>query len=131
MQQERIRFIEHKEREVLLIDLGGLVEREILDVLIAAAKQIRTYPSASLLTFTDATTVQFTLRDEAGDYDRVAAETIRNCVAGNRPHVKAAAIALGEGESERVIVQFFNRVGERDFEVFDSSAEALDWLVEQ
>lgn len=131
MELDRIRFVEHKGRQVFVIDLCELIESEVLPVLIEAAKKVRAFPPASLLTLTDATTLQFSLRNHAGDYDRMTSESIRNCIAGNRPYVKAAAIAIGSGESKRVIVEFFNRAGDRQFETFDSAEHALDWLVEQ
>ncbi len=131
MPSERILLVEHKGKQVLLVDLSGLVESELPPLVVEASSRIRTFPLASALTLTDATSFQFTLRDGFGGYDRVVAETIRSCFIGNRPHVRAAAIALGHDESQRVITEFFNRVSERHFEIFHTVEDALDWLVEQ
>jgi hypothetical protein len=128
---KRIRFQEHGEKQVLVIDLSGLGEKEVVPVLVDAARETRTHPPRSLLTLTDATTTTFNLRTESGEYDRVAAASVRNCIVGNAKHVKAAAVVVGHDESKRVIAEFFNRVSERQFEIFDTMEEALDWLVSQ
>jgi len=127
----RVRFIEHDGSKVLLTDLSGLVETEILPTLAEAANVIRSHPVKSMLTLTDISSTTLTLRTEAGVYDRIGAEGIRSSVAGNAEYVKASAIVAGEDEGKRVIMQFLNRLGGREFAVFSTREEALDWLVRQ
>lgn len=127
--EQRVRYLEHEGRQVLVTDLSGLAANEIPAVVLDAARVIRTHPAGSLLTLTIATGARLTLRDGSGEYDRPMVETIRSTIAGNRPHIRASAIVVGPGDANRILVDFFNRMSDRHFEMFDSLDEALDWLV--
>jgi hypothetical protein len=131
VQRDRVRFIDYEGKKVFVTDLSGLVETGILPTLAEAARVIRSQPIGSLLTLTDISGTQLTLRTEQGEYDRVGAEGIRSSVAGNGPYVKASAIVAGDDEGKRVIMQFLNRLADRRFEVFRTREEALAWLVRQ
>jgi hypothetical protein len=127
--EERVRYLEHNGKQILITDLSSLVASEIPPVVVDAARVIRTHPPGSLLTLTIATDARLTLRDGSGEYDRPMVETIRSAIAGNRPHIRASAIVVGPGDAHRILVDFFNRMSDRHFEMFDSLDEALDWLV--
>jgi len=126
---KRVQFIEHLGQEILLTDLSGLIEGEILPVLAEAASVIRACPPKSLLTLTDISQTTLTLRTATGAYDRVEAEGIRSSVAGNAEFVRVSAVVTGNDEGKRVIMEFLNRLGGREFAVFVTREEALEWLV--
>ena len=128
---ERARFIAHKDAQVLLIDLGGLVGRELFDVLGVAAKVIRAQPLDSVLTVIDAATLEITLRDGQGGYDRTLTDRLRGFTSGSREFVRAGAVVVGTDESKRVIAEFINNISERALIIFETRNEALDWLVDQ
>ena len=128
---ERVRFINHKGKQVLVIDLSNQMGREVIDTLAEAAALIRAQPLDSVRTLTDATTVEFTLRDEDGGYDRILADRIRSFTSGNGAFVIAGTIVVGTDENKRVIAEFVNKMSQRAFVIFETREEALDWLVEQ
>ena len=128
---DRVRYLEHQGKQILLTDLSNQSGADIVTTIVAAAKVIRTHPPGSLLTVTDTTNVQFTLRAGSGEYDRGSVEAIRSTLSGNRAHVRASAIVVPPDDARRILVEFFNRASDRQFEIFETMAEALGWLARQ
>ncbi len=127
----RVRVVDHKGKQIVFYDLGGLAGAEIVGPLLEGAKVVRSQPPKSVLTLVDASTMRIDLRDEDGEYDWSTAQAIQRVVGANAPFVRATAIVIGTGEGKRIILEFLGRGGGRGFEHVDTVEEALEWLVAQ
>lgn len=118
-----IAFEKHKGHRILILDFSGLDDSGLARTLIAEAKEIvANEPEKSLLTLTDVTDVVF---------DQPLAQATWEMARHNKPFVKAAAIVGLSGERQQVLLDLVSHRTGRDFAIFDTRAEAKDWLVEQ
>lgn len=119
---ERTRFIEHKGRQVLLLDYSGVRDpdeavREIRHSMEVVAGQ----PRDSLLVLT-------LVRDAR--YNAAVLQAMKELAAHNAPYVRASA-AVGLGGLHRIAYQAVILFSKRNIRTFDSEADALEWLVSQ
>lgn len=118
---DRIKFIEHKGRQILFINMADLPENDILQVIEIAKKIIRSQPEKSVLTLTDVTHAR---------YNAVVVSSMQEYVKGNKPYVKAAAI-IGINPIKRIIFNKIMQFSQRELFAFDTAEKAMDWLVKQ
>jgi hypothetical protein len=120
---DRVRFIEHKGKRIILLDFAGIVEpTEGLAAVAEATAFIGTQPvGGTTMTLTDVTDTR---------YDRRIVEAFKEMTAKNRPIVKTAAI-VSNSSLHRAAISMIALFSRRKLEVFNSRAEALDWLVSQ
>jgi hypothetical protein len=120
---DRVRFIEHKGRRIILLDFAGIVEsNEGLAAVAEATTFIGAQPvGGGTMTLTDVTDTR---------YDRKIVEAFKEMTAKNRPIVKAAAI-VSNSSLHRAAVSMIALFSRRKLEVFDSRSLALDWLAAQ
>ncbi len=121
MSEEKVRFIEHKEKKILFIDFSNAKEEEVLTTIEAAGVLIRKEPEGSLLTLTDVTHTR---------YNGQVIESMKEYTSGNKPHVKAAAI-LGVNRIKKIIYNKVMEVAKRKIQIFDTDVKAKDWLITQ
>ncbi len=119
--EEKVKFIEHKNKKILFIDMSNLLENEVLEIIEYAKKIIRSQPEKSVLTLTDVTHAR---------YNAVVVAAMQEYTKGNKPYVKAAAV-LGINPIKRIIFNKIMEFSEREIHAFDSADKAKDWLVEQ
>ena len=115
---ERVRFITHRGKRVLLIDHTRSTPEELLQTLAEVERTIAAEPPESLLTLSDFTDTSF---------DKTAADRMKVVAAKDRPHVRRAALVGAENIPD---VYFHNleSFSARHFSKFKTREEALDWL---
>jgi hypothetical protein len=120
---DRVRFIEHKGKRIVLLDFAGIVDIEDgLAAVAEATKFIGAQPAGGdTMTLTDVTDTR---------YDRAIVDALKEMTARNRPIVKAAAI-VSNSPLHRAAINTIALFSRRKLEVFESRPHALDWLVAQ
>jgi len=115
---ERLRFITHRGKRVLLIDHSGSTADEIRRTMDEVEHVVASEPPNSLLTLSDFTGTQF---------DKASADRMKVVAAKDRPHVRRAALVGAESIPD---VYFHNleSFSARFFPKFKTREEALDWL---
>jgi hypothetical protein len=81
--EERVKFIEHKGKKILLVDMSDLLEDDVIAVIEYAKKIIRSQPENSVLILTNVTHAR---------YNAKVVSAMQEYAKGNKPYVKASAI---------------------------------------
>ena len=119
---ERIRFIEHRGKRILLIDYSGIRRT---DEAIATIEHVRAFvarqPPRSLLLLSD-------VKDT--HYNSAVLQKMKELAAANEPFVKASAV-VGMSGLHRIAYQGVILLTRRKVQTFDTRDEAMDWLAEQ
>ncbi|MGA7931512.1 MAG: hypothetical protein WCA20_36640 [Candidatus Sulfotelmatobacter sp.] len=117
---DRIRFIAHHGKQILLVDLSHCSATEVEKVFRELPGVVTTHPRGSLLILSDFT---------GASVDEEAMRVMKETAVFDKPYVKkSASVAAGKIPSEFVdMVQNFSR---RDFPAFKTREDALEWLVE-
>jgi hypothetical protein len=120
---DRVRFIEHKGKRIVLLDFSGMVDPvEGMQVITEATRFIGAQPvGGGTLTLTDVTKTRYT---------REIIEAFKEMTVKNRPIVKAAAI-VSDSALHRAAIAMVALFSRRKLQVCDSRAQALDWLATQ
>jgi hypothetical protein len=118
--ENRIRFIRHHGKLILLIDISHCTAHEILALTDEVRRQIAKHPHNSVLTLADFTGAQF---------DKVVATRVKELLVLDRPYVKRAAW-VGTESLPKVFYENFKSFSQRDLPAFKTREEAMDWLVE-
>jgi hypothetical protein len=120
LETDRVKFIKHREKEILLLDFSNSRTDEVLKIIEHAKRVISSRPENSLLTLTDVTNARF--NDEVGD-------GMKRFSAHNKPYVKAAAV-VGIAGLKKIIFGAVMAFSKRNLESFDDREQAKHWLVE-
>lgn len=116
---ERIRFVEHKGKRILLEDFSAVKPGdEFKQTLDQAALTIRSQPPKSVLAVFDATDANF---------DMESLTALGEFVKKNTPFMKYATV-VGITGLLTIALQAVQRVGGRDFKVCSTREEAMDFL---
>jgi len=115
---ERVRFITHRGKRVLLIDHTGSTTDEMRQTMDEVEYVVASEPPNSVLTLSDFTGTHF---------DKALADRMKVVAAKDRPHVRRAALVGAESIPD---VYFHNleSFSARHFPKFKTREEALDWL---
>lgn len=116
---ERVRFIKHKGHAVYAIDFTGCTGKEVLLLLEQIRLDVSRHALNSMLIFADFTEAEI---------DRNVATRMKEVLVLDRPFVKRSAW-IGVDTMPHVYYEHFKTFAQRDFPVFTSRDEALDWLV--
>lgn len=117
--EDRLRFVRHKEKIILLIDLNRASGQEILKLLPRIQTVVTKHPKDSVLTLADFTGAQI---------DKAVATRIKEVLVFDRPHVKKSAW-VGTQDLPKVFYENFKSFSQREFPTFNTREEAMDWLV--
>jgi hypothetical protein len=120
LETDRVKFIKHREKEILLLDFSNSRTDEVLKIIEHAKRVISSRPENSLLTLTDVTNARF--NDEVGD-------GMKRFSVHNKPYVKAAAV-VGIAGLKKIIFGAVMAFSKRNLESFDDREQAKHWLVE-
>jgi hypothetical protein len=118
---DRISFITHDNREILLLDFSRLKAHEAIALIEPAKTVISSKPHNSLLTLTDVTDIMF--NDELS-------QKMKEFTVHNKPFVRAAAV-VGITGLRKVIFNAVLVFSRRKLESFDDREAAKQWLKEQ
>ncbi len=111
-------FIVHRGVRIYQIDIEGMPSDAVISLVDQVAREIRAEPPGSVRTLTHV---------KGAIVSTAMVDRLRWLADGNRPHVKAAAIA-GLSTPQRVVFNVVKALTHRDFELFATREEALDWL---
>ena len=116
---KRVRFIEHKWRQILLLDFSYCSPDEALSTMDEARKIIRTQPEGTLLILTDVT---------EGKYNMDVIDSLKEFTTGNKPYVRASAVVGLDGIKKSIynMVVMFSK---RRIPVFTNAMSAKEWLI--
>ncbi len=118
---ERISFISHHGRQVLLIDHTNSSPAEMLQTLAKVESVIAGQARESVLVLCDFSGAQV---------DKTAADRMKVVAAKDRPFVQRAAFVQAENIPD-VYYRALRSFSARDFPNFSTREEALDWLVSE
>ena len=118
---KRVKFIIHKWRQILLLDISHCCLDEAIKTIDEAEEVIRSQPEASLLILTDVTDAV---------YDLEFIEKLKEFADGNKPYVRASAV-VGLDGLQKVVYNAVALFSRRTFPVFDDIEKAKDWLIGQ
>jgi len=118
---ERISFVIHEGQRVMVIDLRGWEPKQLLAILDEVQHTIALEARDSLLT----------LADFSGAHvDREVATRIKEVLTRDRPFVKRSAW-VGKESLPKVYFENFKSFSRREIGLFDTRAEAMEWLVKK
>ena len=118
-EQERIHFVTHKGKEVLLVDLSNCSAHEVENLVQIVPVIVTAQPLNSILILSDFSGALF---------DDDALRTIKEGAVFDKPHVKKSAL-VGADSLPPGFYELLKRFSRREFPIFDTRAEALDWLI--
>ena len=116
---DRIQFISHQKRQILLVDFSNCLPDEVEKISRAVPDYVTTQPRGSVLVISDFTGASF---------DRDAIRTIKETAVFDKPYVKKSALVGGGNLSE--VGQGLREFSGREFTTFKRREEALAWLIE-
>jgi hypothetical protein len=116
---DRIRFIKHKGKVILLADFSGLTAEEFMPLLNEVQRKVAPLPANSALTLGDFT---------GAHIDKAVAMRMKEVLVFDRPHVKRTAW-VGVESLPKVFFENFKTFSQRDLPTFKTREEAMDWLV--
>jgi hypothetical protein len=118
---ERLRFITHQGKQILLVDVShcnpAMVEKVLREVPDVVAKQ----PRGSVLILTDF---------RASTFDAEAMRVMKESAVFDKPYVKKSAW-VGADSFPEGFAKSLREFSRRDFGSFNSREEALEWLANE
>jgi hypothetical protein len=117
---ERVRFIEYLGTQILLIDCSQCGPQELTDIFNEVQEVVTSQPPHSVLTLADFTDAEF---------DKKIADHMKVVATYDRAYVKRSAI-VGADTLPDVFYRNLVSFSARNFPVFKTREEALDWLVD-
>lgn len=116
---DRIRFVTHQGQRILLLDFTGCTAEEVAEISDHVPEIVTREPSGSVLVVADFAGAEFS---------RDAVERIKIATALDRPHIKRAAWVRTEN-LPKTLYDAIRSFSAREFPVFDSREEAMNYLV--
>jgi len=116
---ERVRFISHQRKQILLVDLSNCSANEVEKTIRALPELVSTQPRGSVLLLTDFSGASF---------DNEAIRTMKEAAVFDKPYVKKSAW-IGAEKLPQTFSQELRKFSRREFFIFDTREEALLWLV--
>ena len=118
---DRVRFITHQGKQILLADYTNCTRQALLDILAERERVALAQPPGSLLTLADVTGAHFT---------KDVVEHVKMMAVRERDRVKRAAM-VGVDSVPKVFFDAVQNFAARDYHTFATREEALDWLVQE
>jgi hypothetical protein len=119
MADERIRFVKHRDKLILMIDFTQCSGEEMLVLLDEFRDQVASNPENSLLILADFTGAHF---------DKSVITRMKEVLVLDRPYVKHAAW-VGTKSLPHVFYENLKSFSQRELPCFETREEAMDWLV--
>jgi hypothetical protein len=116
--EERIRFIDHRGKRVLLVDFSNCPANEVEELARAVPNYTTAQPLGSVLVLTDFTGAAF---------DRDALRAVKETAAFDKPFVKKSAL-IGTEDLPASFCDELKTFSRRDLLIFKTREDALDWL---
>lgn len=119
--EERIRYIPHRGKQILLVDVSNCTSAEMIKLAHALPAYIADEPRGSVLLLADFTGSKF---------DKTAFESLKEAAVYDRPHLKRSAW-VGIEKMPKIFYENLKAFSQRDLPAFSTREEALDWLVSE
>jgi hypothetical protein len=119
--EDRIRFIEHKGKQILLVDVSRCTPAEVAKIVLLVPSYVTTEPRGSVLLLADFTGAEF---------DRIAIDRLKESAVFDRPHLKRSAW-VGIENLPKVFYEHIKNFSQRDLPSFETREKAMDWLVSE
>lgn len=116
---QRLRFIKHKGKAIYQVDFTNCTSKELVLLLDQIRASVSNRPPNSVLIFADFT---------GAHLDKQAATRMKEVLVLDRPFVKKSAW-IGTESVPEVFYEHFKNFSQRDFPIFRTREDALDWLV--
>jgi hypothetical protein len=117
--EERIRFITHKGKKILVVDLTNCSPAEMVELAPSVPAYASGEPRGSVLLLADFTGSRF---------DKAAFEKLKQATVFDRPHLKRSAW-VGTETLPKIFYENLKAFSQRDLPTFKTREEALEWLV--
>jgi len=117
---DRIHFIEHKGKQILLCDFSHATAQQMQLLLEHLRITVAKHGHESVVTLGDFT---------GAEIDRTAATKIKEVLALDRPFVKKTAW-VGTEKIPHALMEGFHTFSQREIVTFKTREEAMDWLAE-
>ena len=117
---DRIHFVEHQGKQILLFDFSQATAAQMLLLLEYARITVAKHARDSLLVLADF---------GGAEIDHTVAMKIKEVLTLDRPFVKKSAW-VGAEDIPKAFMENFHTFSRRDIVTFKTREEALDWLVE-
>lgn len=118
---DRVRFITHQGKQILLVDYTNCTRQTVLDILKERERIVLAQPKGSVLTLVDVTGAQFS---------KDTVEEVKIVAVRERDRVRRAAMVGVEGVP-KVLVDAVRNFAARDYHAFPTREAAMDWLVKE
>ena len=118
---DRIHFVEHKGKRILLIDFSHADAHQMQLLLEQVRLTVAQHAHESLLTLGDFT---------GAEVDKTVATRMKEVLTLDRPFVKKTAW-FGTEEIPHALLDGFHLFSRRDISTFKTREEAMDWLVQE
>ncbi len=115
---DRIRFITHQGKQILLVDLSSCSAIEVEKIVRALPDVVTTQPRGSVLILSDFTGASF---------DEEAIRAMKESAVFDKPYIKKSAW-VGAGHLPEVFAENIKSFSRREFPAFKTREEALAWL---
>ena len=116
---DRIHFVEHKGKQILVLDFSHADAHEMLLLLEELRITVAQHPRESIVTFSDMT---------GATVDHAVATKIKEVLTLDRPFVKKTAW-VGTEHIPHAFMENFHTFSQRNIATFKTREEAMDWLV--
>jgi hypothetical protein len=117
---DRIHFVEHKGKRILLLDFSNATVLQMQLLLEHVRITVAQHARESLLTLADF---------NGAEVDHAVAMKIKEVLTLDRPFVKKAAL-IGTEKIPHAFLENFHNFSQRDLPTFKTQEEAMDWLAE-
>lgn len=117
--EERIRFLTHKGKEVLLVDVSHCTPDEISRIAHLVPSYVTSQPPGSVLLLADFSGSKFS---------KAALASLKEATVYDRPHLKRSAW-VGTETLPKIFYMNIKSFSQRDLPTFKTREEALEWLV--
>jgi hypothetical protein len=118
--KNRIRFISHRGKKILLVDCSNCSAEEVGDLAELVPGRVTPEPLGSVLLLADLT---------GSTVDKKAVERIKPALVFDRPHLKRSAW-VGTDTLPKVFYEHLKSFSQRELPTFKTREEALEWLVQ-
>jgi hypothetical protein len=116
---DRIRFINHEGKKILLVDFSDCPANEVEEIARAVPEYVTVNPRGSVLVLTDFTGAVF---------DRDAIRAVKEAAVFDKPFVKKSAL-IGTEDLPASFVDELEGFSRRELLPFKTREEALGWLI--
>ena len=121
MEEQRVNFITHKNKRILLIDFTGVMPEDHTPIVARIKSMVSNEPKGSALTIIDATGMRLGLK---------MAQSLKDLANEDKPYVRASAVVGVDGPLG-LLMEGVEKFSGRTFQRHASREQALDWLASQ